>query len=53
MGFGRKSQTDYLIVVYTGAVRGHVDLENATVDIQTKAEGNYLSIHFKRGSVVI
>jgi hypothetical protein len=53
MGFGRKSQTDYLIAIYTGAVRGHVDLENATVDIQKKADGDYVSIHFKRGSVVI
>jgi len=53
VGFGMKKQTDYLIAVYTGAVRGRVDLENATVDIQKKADGNYASIHFKRGSVLI
>lgn len=53
IGFGIKKQTDYLIAIYTGAVRGRVNLENATVDIQKKADGNYVSIHFKRGSVLI
>ncbi len=53
IGFGKRVQTDYLIAIYTGAVRGRVNLENATVNIQKKADGNYVSIHFKRGSVLI
>ena len=46
-------ESDHLFGLYTGAVRGRVDLENATVDIQNEADGDYVSIHFKRGSVLI
>ncbi len=46
-------ESDHLIAMYTGAVRGRVDLDNATVGTQSDADGDYVSIHFKRGSVLI
>ncbi len=55
VGFGHQEVSDYVIAKCTGTVTGRVDLdkEKAAINVQEGAEGRQVSIHFKRGSVVI
>ena len=49
----KKVVSDYAIAKVTGKVKGSVDLEKATIDVQESKENPQVSIHFKRGSVLI
>jgi len=50
---GAKTTSDCFIVYCAGTVRGSVDLEDVTIDTQETADGPHVSIHFKRGSVLV
>lgn len=51
--FKKKELSDYAIARVTGKVKGSVDLEKATIEVQESKENPQVSIHFKRGSVLI
>lgn len=53
LGVGDEKITDLVFAFCRGTVRGRVDMEKATIDVQEAADGGHVSIHFKRGSVLV
>ena len=52
-GVFKKVDSSRMIAYYTGAVKGSVDLEKTDIGISDEADGRHVSIHFKRGSIVV
>lgn len=49
----KKVDSSRMIVYYTGAIKGSLDLEKTDINVSDKANGGHVSIHFKRGSILI
>jgi len=49
----KKVPTDYVFSYCKGKITGSVDLDKATIDVQKGGDAPHVSIHFKRGSILV